>query len=157
MILTIGDTTVDFDLDLTREYYKTHTICDCCDDKNYQTFAKSRFPELDKFLLQFGVDISRPDETGSVYLEKTGMIQYLFVAYTVVGKIIKVGQDTITQNANDLTIKIAINNDYYPNEQKSDCFSIVVTGIEMQWLLDGEYPDKPEKTLFQRLTAHFKK
>ena len=149
MIHAIGNTTVDFDLDLTREYYKTHTVCDCCDDKYYQTFAKSRFPELDKFLLQFGVDISQPDETGSVYLEKTGMIQYLFVAYTVVGRIIKAGQDTITQNVNDLTIKIAINNDYYPNEQKNDYFSIVVTGIKMPWLLDGEYPDKPKRLFFK--------
>ena len=88
MTLTIERTTVDFDPEMTREYYKSHTVCNCCDDKIYQGFAKERFPELDSFLSQFGVDISRPDETGSVYLEKNGMIQYLFVAYTVVGRII---------------------------------------------------------------------
>ena len=76
MTLTIERTTVDFDLEMTREYYKSHTVCDCCDDKNYQEFAKGKFPELDSFLSQFGVDISRPDETGSVYLEKNAPYRY---------------------------------------------------------------------------------
>ena len=157
MTLTVERTTVDFDLEMTREYYKSHTVCDCCDDKNYQEFAKGKFPELDSFLSQFGVDISRPDETGSVYLEKNGMIQYLFVAYTVVGRIITEDQNDIILNASDRPIKVSISNEYYPNEQKGDYFSIVVTGIELPWLLGGEYPDKPKKTLFQRLAAHFKK
>ncbi|MBR3290356.1 MAG: hypothetical protein IKI63_06240 [Clostridia bacterium] len=151
MTLTIERTTVDFDLEMTREYYKSHTVCDCCDDKNYQHFAKSRFPELNSFLSQFGVDISRPDETGPVYLEKTGTIQYLFVAYTVVGRIITEDQNAILLNASDQPIEVSINNEYYPNEQKGDYFSIVVTGIELPWLLEGEYPDKPKKAL-----SHYK-
>lgn len=157
LIQTFGKTTVEFDFDLTKEYYKTHTVCDCCDDKNYQHLAKSKFPELDTFLSQFGADISRPDETGSVYLDKSETIQYLFVAYTVVGKIITDGQETITLTEYGPPVKISINNEHYPNEQKGDYFTIVVSGIEMPWLLDGEYPDKPKKSFFQRLITHFKK
>ena len=148
MTLTIERTTVDFDPEMTREYYKFHTGCNGCDDKNYQGFAKERFPELDSFLSQFGVDISRPDEIGSVYLEKNGMIQYLFVAYTVVGRIITEDQNDMILNASDRPIKVSINNEYYPNEQKGDYFSIVVTGIELPWLLGGEYPDKPKNHYF---------
>ncbi len=157
MTLTIERTTVDFDFEKTREYYKSHTVCDCCDDKNYQEFAKGKFPELDSFLSQFGVDFSRLDETGSVYLENNGMVQYLFVAYTVVGRIITEDQNDIILDASDRPIKVSINNEYYPNEQKDDYFSIVVTGIELPWLLGGEYPNKPKKSLFQRLAAQFKK
>lgn len=148
MLLTLGKTTVDFDLDKTRAYYETHTVCDCCDDRNFQRFAKSRFPALDRFLSRFGVDISRPDETASVYLEDRKLIQYLFVAYTVVGQIQTQGQDIAPLDLDDPAIRVSINSDYYPNEQTGDYFTIVVTGIVMPWLLEGAYPDLPGNTGF---------
>ena len=143
MLLTLGKTTVDFDPDMTRAYYETHTVCDCCDDRNFQRFARSRFPALDRFLSPFGVDISRPDETASVYLEDRELIQYLFVAYTVVGHIQTQGPDIVPLDLDDPAIRVSINSDYYPNEQTGDYFTIVVTGIVMPWLLEGEYPDRP--------------
>ena len=142
MTLTVNDVTVAFDPALTRGYYQTHTVCDCCDDRNYQQFVKDRFPGLDRFLSQFGVDISRPDETASVYLDDRDAIQYLFAAYTVVGRITAPGRGTLALDGGETPVEVSICNDYYPNEQTGEYFTIVATGIVLPWLLDGEYPDK---------------
>ena len=54
--------TFSVDTEMTREYYETHSLCDCENCRNYYTQIKDRFPKLGMFLSEFGVDISKPDE-----------------------------------------------------------------------------------------------
>jgi len=53
------------DVEKTKEYYKTHTLCDCVCCRNYYAQIKDKLPKLNAFLSEFGVDISKPDEAMS--------------------------------------------------------------------------------------------
>lgn len=50
------------EVEKTQEYYKTHSVCDCVCCRNYCVQIKNKFPKLNAFLSEFGVDISKPDE-----------------------------------------------------------------------------------------------
>ena len=91
MIIQKQDCKMDIDLEQTREYYKTHSLCDCPCCRNYYAQVKNRFCLLDEFLLELGVSIDRPDEMGCV--ESDNEIQYIFASYTVCGKILELDKD----------------------------------------------------------------
>ncbi|MBQ7828258.1 MAG: hypothetical protein IJ386_08345, partial [Clostridia bacterium] len=75
----------EVDIEKTIEYYKTHSLCECDCCKNFYAQIGGKFPKLEYFLSDFGVDIAKPDECMSVDLENT--IQYIGVDYTVCGKV----------------------------------------------------------------------
>ena len=120
---------LDVDIQKTEQYYRSHSLCDCSACKSFCLQAKSAFPALSSFLADFGVDISRPDETGSS--EKKGEIEYHFVAYTVTGKIKTLGEYEIDIKDGDLFLSVVIDHSYVPNEQTSDYFTITVYGIRL--------------------------
>ena len=69
------------EVEKTQEYYKTHSICDCVCCRNYYVQIKNKFPKLNAFLSEFGIDISKPDEIVSV--EMDNYIDYInAVSYT---------------------------------------------------------------------------
>ena len=80
----------EVDIEKTKEYYKTHFLCECDYCKNLHTQIKGKFPKLESFLAEFGVDISKPDETMPV--EAEDFVDYINVDYTVCGKVISWGQ-----------------------------------------------------------------
>ena len=45
-------------IEQTEKYYETHSLCDCESCRNYYAQIKDKFPKLDAFLREFGVDIS---------------------------------------------------------------------------------------------------
>ena len=53
-----------FEVDLVKaiDYYRTHTLCKCDNCENFYTQIKGRFPKLESFPSDFGVDMSKPDE-----------------------------------------------------------------------------------------------
>ena len=81
-----------FEVDVVKtiEYYKTHSLCECESCENFYAQIKGKFPKLESFLADFGVDITKPDECMSVELDNT--IQYIGIDYTVCGKVVTMGQ-----------------------------------------------------------------
>lgn len=53
------------DIEKTKEYYNTHSLCDCVCCRNYYKQIEKELPKLKEFLDNFGVDIAKPDEVMS--------------------------------------------------------------------------------------------
>lgn len=127
------------DIEKTREYYLSNTLCSCPGDRNLYAQIKTLSDELTEFLSEFGIDICRPDETADI--EMDDHIDYLFVGYTVTGSIETEG--TYETDIEDFHIKISRGDtpwDWFPNEQKEPCFFLCVTGISLPWVLDEPFP-----------------
>jgi len=77
------DCIMDVDVEKTKAYSQSHSVCDCAEDRNFYTQAKEKFPQLDVFLDELGVDITRPDETGCVELEEEREIVTILVPDTI--------------------------------------------------------------------------
>ena len=127
------------DVEKTREYYLSNSLCDCCGCRNLRAQIGTLSTQLTNFLSEFGVDICRPDESADV--EMDNYIDYLFVGYTVTGSIETEG--TYETDIEDFHIKISKGDtpyDWFPNEQKEPCFFVSITGISLQWVLDEPFP-----------------
>ena len=101
---------MDIDIKKTKEYYQTHSLCDCPCCRNYYAQVKQRFQLVDELLSVFGVSIECPDELGSVELQDE--IQYIFASYTVCGKILELDKYEIDINDGGLFLNIVIGDDY---------------------------------------------
>lgn len=133
-----GNYIFEVDLEKTKEYYKTHSLCDCAYCRNYYAQAQSKFPELNDFLNKFGVNISKPDEISSV--ETDHEIDYLSVDYTVCGCVKSADKDGIDiLNSPHLHITV-INGFVSPNEQTGEYFTISVAQIKLPWVLNEPVP-----------------
>ena len=139
MIIQKQDCKMEIDLEKTKEYYQIHSLCDCPCCRNFYAQAKSVLPLLDGFLSELGIDITRPDELGSVELEEK--IQYIFASYTVCGRILEYDKYEIDLWNNELFLNIVIGDSYIPNEQKEDHFVVTVYNINLPWILDEPFPE----------------
>ncbi len=149
------DVIFHMDYERTQEYYKTHSLCNCCCCRNLYAQIKQVAPKLDEFLSTFGVDICKPDEAASV--EMTDYIDYLFVGYTVIGKMET--ENPYETQIDNLKITISQGDtpyDWFPNDQKEPCFFISVSGILLPWVLGEPFPTKPEP-LKEKVKKYFKK
>ena len=133
------------DIEKTKEYYATITLCDCNECQNYYRQAENTFPKLTSFLVDFGIDIARPDEICSIY--NKGKVDYIAVAYTAVGECIKCGEYEIDMEDGGLFLNLVINKSpVYPNEQEDrQCFEIVVYNIRLPWVLETPHEDEVTK------------
>lgn len=126
------------DVEKTREYYRTHSLCDCAYCRNYYAQIKNRFPKLKQFLSEFGVDISGLDEIMSV--EMDDYIDYINVDYTVCGRITSLGGHEIGLY-DDCFLSITITNGFFsPNEQTGAYFTVSVMEMKLSWVLDEPFP-----------------
>lgn len=158
--IQINDCIMEVDLMKTKEYYASINMCSCCECRNFYAQAKT-LTQLDAFLSQFGIDICRPDESSSMDVD--GMIQHLFIGYTVTGVIekgegceVKVGDYQISISKGQTLY------DWFPNEQKEPCFFISVSGVTLPWVLDEPYPETQMPTykkipLFSKFKKRFRK
>ena len=127
------------DIEKTREYYLSNTLCDCSGCRNLYIQIETISEKLVDFLSEFGIDICRPDESANV--EMNNYIDYLFIGYTVVGRIETEG--VYETDVEDLHIKISKGDtpdDWFPNEQKEPCFFVSVTGVSLPWDLEEPFP-----------------
>ena len=127
------------DIKKTKEYYSSNSLCVCPGCRNLYAQIKTLSNDLTAFLSEFGVDICRPDESADV--EIMDYIDYLFVGYTVTGRIESEG--VYETDIADFHIRISKGNtpnDCFPNEQKDPCFFITVTGITLPWVLNEPFP-----------------
>lgn len=139
MIIQKQDCKMEIDARKTKEYYQTHSLCDCPCCRNYYAQAKQRLTLVDEFLSDFGVSIERPDELGSVEAQEE--IQYIFASYTVCGKILKPDTYEIDINDGGLFLNIVIGDGFVPNEQKTDYFVVTVYNIVLPWVLNDAFPE----------------
>ena len=116
----------EVDIEKTKLYSQTHSLCDCAGCRNYYAQANKILPDCKEILSKFGVDIERPDEIGWIDCENN-TFRYLFVAYTVVGEIISKMQEDLEMKENEKLYNITIDNEYIPNEQKGKYFVITIT------------------------------
>lgn len=131
-----GNYSFSVDIEKTKKYYETHSLCQCFGCENFYRQAKKKFPKLDEFLAAMGTNISRPDKI--VWYEGENEISYDFAAYTVCGNIIKSGDKIEIQDGQ--FISVIADNSYIPNEQDSDdYFVITVYGITLPWVLDEPF------------------
>ena len=144
------------DIEKTREYYKSNSICNCEYCQNFYKQIDGRFPELEEFLAEFGVDISRPDENMS--FDTDNSIEYSLY-YTVTGKIDKMHKHEI--ECGDLDVFFHQSGSPWvdiPNEQTEPYFIIGVSIFTLPWVLDTPYPSPYiRKNIFTRLFNRFKK
>lgn len=120
------------DVEKTREYYSTHTLCECVCCRNYFAQISEKCPELTAFLSEFGVDAARPDET--FFVDSPDRVDYLCVDYTVCGKVEKMGDGAIGTGGG-LTVHI-VDGFCCPNEQTGDYFTISTDKITLGWEID---------------------
>lgn len=133
-----NDYVFSVEVEKTQEYYKTHSICDCICCRNYYAQIKNKLPKLNDFLIEFGVDISRPDEIMSV--EMDDYIDYINVDYTVCGSIKSIGDYEINLQDNMLISIIITDGFVSPNEQTGEYFTISIMQIKLPWVLDEPFP-----------------
>ena len=128
------------DVEKTKDYYNTHSLCDCVCCRNYYEQIANELPKLKEFLTDFGVDISKPDEIMSI--ENDGYIDYINVDYTVCGNIINSSEYEIDIYDNLFLNVIVTEGFASPNEQTGDYFTLSVINISLPWVLDMPFPKK---------------
>ena len=139
----------EVDIEKTINYYKTHSLCECDYCENFYAQINGKFPKLESFLSDFGVDISKPDECTSVELENK--IQYISVDYTICGKVATMGKYEIDIQDN-LFFSIVVTDGFAsPNEQTEEYFTISVNNMELPWVLDKPFPE-PIKSKVKKKT-----
>ena len=133
------------DIERTKDYYKTHSICDCVCCRNFYAQIENKLPKLTQFLEKFGVDILRPDEISSI--ESNNAIDYLNVDYTVCGSVDNMSEYEI-DIFDDLFLSVIVTDGFVsPNEQTKDYFTLSISNIILPWVLEEPFPSmiKEEK------------
>ena len=134
MEVKIDGSVFDVDLDRTRAYYQSNTLCTCSYCRHYREIVCQRYPKLTELLERFGVDAARPDEAESY--EQDGVIEYAAVHYTVNGSILA-GSKEETRLEDTETLRLVFEpggkeaEAYYPNEQEEPYFYITVWGVKL--------------------------
>lgn len=138
-IIEKDDWKFSVDVEKTKEYYKTHSLCECAYCRNFYSQIDEKLPKLKEFLEEFGVDISKPDEISSFTYENE--IDYSTVYYTVCGEIVESSKYEIDIYEN-LFLSIVVNDEFAPpNEQTGQYFTFSVFQIRLPWVLDEPFPD----------------
>ena len=157
-IIKKEDYVFDVDIEKTKEYYSSKTLCECDECRNFYRQSDTAFPKLKNFLLDFGIDIARPEEICSTY--NKGMVDYHAVSYTAVGECIQCGEYEFDIEDGGLFLNLVINkNPVYPNEQEDrQCFEIVIYNIRLPWVLDTPHEEeRPKITFWTKIKQLFNK
>lgn len=128
------------DIQQTEKYYQSNSVCKCDGCQYLHSNIRGKYPELEAFLSDFGIDVSNFDETGPIELD--GSYLYTFIGYTVCGKIVNsAGNDIIIRGSND--IKIGVDPGFaFPNSQEGDYFSLMVFGVSLDCETAREFRKK---------------
>ena len=159
MILRKHGYVLDVDLKETRRYSREHGLCCCEEDKNLYVQIRDKFPKLAAFLAELGLLIERPDETAPCD-DDADNIDYHFVSYTVIGDILEADKYELELLDGDTPLRIVIDHQYVPNEQKTDrYFTVTVYNISLPWVMDEplQEEDVQPLTLWQKIQRLFRK
>jgi predicted glycosyltransferase involved in capsule biosynthesis len=136
MQMQINEYWVAIDRNKTIDYYTRNTMCDCFACRNYSCLVKDSYPELDSFLLQFGVDILRPDENFWWVADHKKKTVCYNPVYTVNGQI-----EFIELKIHEKNYNIMINSAYFPNKNTEPYFAINIMDLIMPWTLDEPFEE----------------
>ncbi len=153
--IKIDEYTFSVDVEKTTEYYKTHSLCDCANCRNFYAQAREKLPKLSEFLAQFGVDISRPDETWSV--EADNGVNYITTDYTVCGRVEKMGKYEIDLHDEQFLSVVVTDGFTSPNDQTGEYFTLSVDNISLPWVLNEPFPEPTKATAASKLKRFFGK
>ena len=149
----------DVDVEKTKHYYQTHSLCECDGCRNFYGQVRQVYPELAEFLQKFGADVEKPDETP--WWAVDGRIEYT-PFYTVIGT--AAFSRACEINLGTMQLLITRGEDplhYIPNEQKEPYFVIGVYNLDLPWVLDEPYPEEPEVepvlSIFQKIKKLFRR
>ncbi len=146
----------EVDIEKTIEYYKTHSLCECDCCENFYAQIGGKFPKLESFLSDFGVDISKPDECMSFELDNK--IQYIGIDYTVCGKVTTMGQYEIDIHDSQFFSLVITEGFASPNEQTGEYFTISInTFFELPWVLDKPFREPTQLKATGKIKGFFKK
>lgn len=162
IIITInyGNWSFEADIYKTKEYYKNNIQCECLPCQNLRKQIKEAYTKLDEFLVQFGVDISRPEE--SIWSEADVIEQTVLYSlyYTVNGSILKFDEyeidldniNIVISNPDSTSINTDITEPY---------FIICVYNIYLPWKLEEDYfsifPETNQKNINKMLNHIYTK
>lgn len=153
--IKIDEYTFSVDVEKTTEYYKTHALCDCTNCRNFYAQAREKLPKLSEFLAQFGVDISRPDETWSV--EAVNGVNYITTDYTVCGRVEKMGKYEIDLHDEQFLSVVVTDGFTSPNDQTGEYFTLSVDNISLPWALNEPFPKPIKATAASKFKRFFGK
>ena len=150
--IRIDDYVFSVDVEKTKEYYRNNSLCECEYCQYYNSNIIGKFPKLETFLKEFGIDITKPDETSPVELD--GEYQYIFAGYTVCGTVLKLSEYEIDIQ-DKLFISISVDKGFqFPNNQKDEYFSFTVFGISLPCDSATEIKENPSPL---KIKKYFKK
>ena len=134
MIIKNNNFSINVDVENTKEYSRTHSLCTCNEDQNFYIQVEKKLPNLSKFLMAFGLYINRPDEIASH--QENNDIHYDFVSYTIIGEILNAEKYELTFNDDNYNLEIIMDKRYIPNEQKTkNYFTITIYNIIFPYIL----------------------
>ena len=127
--ISLGNIKCKVNIEKTQKYYRHNTVCGCDACKLFSEKAAELFPELARFLSQFGADITSPDETCPVDME--GYILYTMAGYTICGKAgCNAPQELEPEEIRPYKVHIC-NGFSFPNSQDGEYFSIEISMPEI--------------------------
>ena len=131
------------DIEKTREYYRTQTLCTCLYCQHLHSRIRGMFPELEAFLASFGIDIAKPDETAP--FDSGESFLYSFAGYTVCGKILADPGNKIRIEGNPPFTVSCEPGFAFPNEQMGEYFSLSVSDFELPLSEKNSRNDGPKE------------
>ncbi len=142
MLICKEDYRFEVDKHATALHYTDNALCDCACCRNFYRQAEKEFPKLASFLAEFGVDISRPDEIG---WSDEGLIQYVFVSYSVCGNILAFDQYEIDIEDSSFLSIVAD-----PKTLDDEHFILTVYNISLPFVLDEPRPKEKTQNVIKK-------
>jgi len=135
-----GDFRYQVDLEKTKEYYKTVIDCECGCCQNYIRSIRGMFPEIEAFLAEFGIeDIAKPDDIWGGYDKDDEEIDYIYVNYSIVGKMEQEGKLNF-EFPQHPGIKVEIGESLIPHGKADEVFgnffAIHILGLRLPRVVD---------------------
>lgn len=153
MVLELGDWKFHvFDV-TNRKYYaeQYRDRCDCAWCRNFYKAVDDRYPNLRRFMEQFGLRLDAPDEM--IAFTPTLCSNY----YAVCGSILERGAEPITVDG--ITVEPQLSGEAMVNTTLDPVFFLYVGCMELPWVLDEpmEQADSParRKNPIQRLLSQW--
>ena len=134
------------DIDITKEYYRTHSdLCECDGCKNFYQTIRSHSVELTAFLEQFGIDVEKPMEVMWLEVDKQSKIIDYVAYYSIHGTAAK-GKYEIDFGTINIVVQPPKNSP--DTEMLEPYFVFQIFNLLLPWALSGnmeEFDDPPEK------------
>lgn len=129
-----------FDKNITSKYYENYLeLCQCESCENFYKNVKFISNDVKDFLVQFGIDITKPIEQESIVADKSRQLVENTVYYAVNGNVIsssnydiQLGQSTIEVVPDELSPNTDISQPY---------FVFAVRDIWLPWTVDYNIDD----------------